>query len=110
MIEGGWAGTGEAFDLLLCNPPYIGLDEPLAGDVRDHEPHGALFAGADGLDDYRALAPLLPAQIAPGGIACIEIGASQAAAVSALLVAEGLAVRVRTDLAGRDRCIEARHV
>ena len=60
IVEGGWSGTGEVFDLLLCNPPYIGTDEPLPRDVADHEPHSALFAGIDGLDDYRALAPLLP--------------------------------------------------
>ncbi len=109
MIEGGWAGTGEAFDLILCNPPYIGTDEPLPRDVIEHEPHSALFAGADGLDDYRAIAPLLPAQLAPGGVACIEIGATQGAAVSALIAAKGLAVRVRPDLAGRDRCVIATH-
>jgi len=109
IIEGGWSGTGDAFDLILCNPPYIGTGEPLPRDVADHEPHGALFAGADGLDDYRALAPLLPAQLAPGGVACIEIGATQGAAVSALLRAAGLVVQIRHDLAGRERCIAAMH-
>jgi len=108
MIEGGWAGTGEAFDLILCNPPYIAIDEPLPRDVCAHEPHSALFAGAEGLDDYRALAPLLPPQLAGGGVACIEIGATQAASVAALMVAQGLVVHIRHDLAGRDRCIVAR--
>ena len=108
MIEGGWAGTGEAFDLILCNPPYIAIDEPLPRDVCAHEPHSALFAGAEGLDDYRALAPLLPPQLAEGGVACIEIGATQAASVAALMVAQGLVVHIRHDLAGRDRCIVAR--
>ena len=109
MIEGGWAGTGEIFDLILCNPPYIGTDEPLPRDVLEHEPHSALFAGADGLDDYRAIARLLPAQLAAGGVACIEIGARQGPAVSALVAAEGLAAEIRPDLAGRDRCIVATH-
>lgn len=107
LRPGGWAGTGEAFDLLLCNPPYIGTGEPLGPGVREHEPAGALFAGADGLDDYRALAPLLPKQIAAGGAACVEIGAGQAAAVTALFGAQGLTTSVRRDLAGRDRCIVA---
>ena len=108
MIEGDWAGTGEAFDLILCNPPYIATDEPLPRDVVEHEPHSALFAGADGLDDYRALAPLLPAQLADGGVACIEIGATQGPAVAAFIVAQGLVVHIRHDLAGRDRCVVAR--
>ena len=107
MIEGGWAGTGEAFDLILCNPPYIAAGEPLPRDVADHEPHSALFAGADGLDDYRALAPLLPAQLAPGGVACIEIGATQAQAVASFMASQGLVVHIRHDLAGHDRCIVA---
>jgi release factor glutamine methyltransferase len=105
MRAGGWGGTGEAFDLLLCNPPYIESGAPLPRDVAAHEPHGALFAGADGLDDYRTLAPLLAGQIAPGGVACIEIGANQAAAVTALLASCGLGATIRRDLAGHDRCI-----
>jgi release factor glutamine methyltransferase len=107
MIEGGWSGTGDRFDLILCNPPYIATDEALPRDVAAHEPHTALFAGTDGLDDYRAIAPALPAQLAPGGVACIEIGATQAKAVSSFMVSQGLAVHIRPDLAGRDRCIVA---
>jgi release factor glutamine methyltransferase len=107
MIEGGWAGTGEAFDLILCNPPYIATGDPLPRDVADHEPHSALFAGTDGLDDYRALAPLLPGQLAPSGVACIEIGATQGEAVASFMRSQGLVVHIRHDLAGRDRCIVA---
>ena len=54
-----------------------------------------MFAGADGLDDYRALAPQLPRLLAPGGIACLEIGAGQADAVSALLAAQGFTMSSR---------------
>lgn len=105
IVAGGWEGTGEAFDLVLCNPPYIEDGAALPPEVSRYEPSSALYAGADGLDDYRRLAPLLGAQIAPGGVACIEIGATQAAAVSALFAAAGLAVHSRPDLAGRDRCL-----
>ena len=107
IVEGGWAGTGEAFDLILCNPPYIGTGEALPRDVIEHEPHGALFAGPDGLDDYRALAPLVPAQLAPGGVACIEIGATQGEAVASFMRSQGLAVHIRHDLSGLNRCIVA---
>lgn len=104
---GDWAGTGERFDLVLCNPPYIATGEALPPEVSAYEPAEALFAGPDGLDDYRALAPLLPAQIAHGGCACIEIGHTQAGAVTALLSARGLTVSLRRDLGGRDRCLIA---
>jgi release factor glutamine methyltransferase len=105
---GNWAdGVAGEFDLILCNPPYIATDESLPAEVREHEPGGALFAGPDGLDDYRVITAQLPRLIAPGGMAAIEIGATQATAVSALLIAQGLNVAVRRDLAGRDRCVIA---
>lgn len=104
---GDWHGTGERFDLILCNPPYIATGEALPPEVSAYEPAEALFAGPDGLADYRALAPLLPAQLAAGGCACIEIGHTQAAAVTALLEREGLTVALRRDLGGRDRCLIA---
>ncbi len=106
--QGDWAsGLSERFDLVLANPPYIATHAMLPPEVRDHEPAAALFAGADGLDDYRRIAPALPALLAPGGIACIEIGATQAAVVSELIAAQGLRPSFRQDLAGRDRCVTA---
>ena len=108
LIEGLWGDGGMGHDLILCNPPYIGTAEPLPASVVRYEPAGALFAGADGLDDYRRIAPILPAALAPGGVACIEIGATQAQAVGALMAAAGLSVSVRRDLAGHDRCLIVR--
>jgi release factor glutamine methyltransferase len=103
---GEWArGIAETFDLVLCNPPYVETGAELPPDVRDWEPHAALFAGADGLDSYRTLAPQIAPRLLPGGVACFEIGAGQAEAAGALFEAEGLSVSVRKDLAGRDRCL-----
>ena len=104
---GDWAQDVDgAFDLLLINPPYIVADLALSGDVL-REPASALFAGADGLEDYRRIAPDLPRLIAPGGMAAIEIGYDQKALVSTLLHDAGLAVRALCDLAGHDRCLVA---
>ena len=105
MRLGSWEGTGEAFDLILCNPPYVATNEALPPDVADWEPASALFAGNDGLDDYRRIAPVLAPQLAANGIACIEIGQTQREAVTSLFEAEGFAVGCRPDLAGRDRCL-----
>jgi release factor glutamine methyltransferase len=103
---GNWAGgIDRYFDLILSNPPYVATGDALPDEVRAHEPASALFAGADGLDDYRIIAQQLPRLLAPHGMAAIEIGSSQAEAVSALLAAQGLSVVVRHDLAGRDRCL-----
>ena len=103
---GDWGeGIEGRFDLVLANPPYVAADADLPPDVADHEPAAALFAGADGLDDYRRLAPQLPRLIAPGGVACVEIGAGQKQAVAALFGAAGLRVASRDDLAGVARCL-----
>ncbi|MDF0490620.1 peptide chain release factor N(5)-glutamine methyltransferase [Sphingomonas sp. H39-1-10] len=105
---GDWAaGVDGTFDLILANPPYIGTHEPLPREVRDHEPGAALFAGEDGLDDYRVIVPQLAPLLAPGGAAILEIGATQADAVSELLVAAGFAVALRRDLAGHARALIA---
>jgi release factor glutamine methyltransferase len=107
--QGDWGqGLDARFDLILCNPPYVEDAAPLSAEVRDHEPASALFAGPDGLDDYRRLIPQVPALLAPGGVAVVEIGHTQAAAVVALAAAVGLCSVVKQDLAGRDRCLVLR--
>ncbi len=104
-----WAGAvAEAFDLVLCNPPYVAETEraALAPEVARHDPRAALFAGADGLDAYRAILPDVPRLLSPDGLALFEIGATQAQSVGEIAQAAGLAVvDLKRDLAGRDRCI-----
>jgi release factor glutamine methyltransferase len=103
---GNWGeGLAERFDLILCNPPYVEAGADLPPDVARYEPAAALYAGADGLDAYRALAPQLARLLAPGGIVCLEIGAGQQAAVSALMAAAGFTIESRTDLNGIVRCL-----
>lgn len=110
LIQGNWAGQVEGrFDLILCNPPYIADSEELMPDVADHEPAGALFAGADGLADYRRVIPDLPRILAPGGAAILEIGHRQRILVTELAEAAGLAVECRPDLGGRDRALLLTH-
>lgn len=104
--RGDWAsGIEGAFDLILCNPPYIAAGEALMPDVAAHEPAGALFAGAEGLDDYRRIIPDLPRLLAPGGLAVLEIGATQHISVRGLAEAAGFSVLCRRDLGGRDRAL-----
>jgi release factor glutamine methyltransferase len=108
FIRGSWASAivGQ-FDLVLANPPYIATHETLPAEVRDHEPHAALFAGTDGLDDYRLLATQLPALIAPDGAAVIEIGSTQASPVTDLLEAQGLSVALHHDYGNNPRALVA---
>lgn len=105
----GWADPlGGPFDLILANPPYVEDAAELMPSVMAHEPHGALFSGPEGLDDYRILIPQLPGLLAPGGVALVEIGHTQAEAVTALAEAAGLAVTLHRDLGDRPRALEMR--
>jgi release factor glutamine methyltransferase len=104
----GWAEGIGTFDLILCNPPYVEADAALDPQVRDFEPHTALFAGPEGLDDYRAIIPQLVKLLAPGGTAIFEIGAGQAEAVTALAEAAGFTTDLRRDLARRPRALVLR--
>lgn len=108
LRAGDWSdGIDERFDLILTNPPYIGTMEALPAEVREHEPAEALFAGSDGLDDYRRIVPELPRLLAPGGIAVIEIGSTQAEVVAAMVTQTGLRAAVARDLAGLSRVVSA---
>ena len=105
-LQGDWAaGLVERFDLILCNPPYVPDHAELGPGVREYEPDEALFAGKEGLDAYRVLAPQLPKRLERGGLAAVEIGHDQAKAVTKLLKRDGLKAKVARDLGGRDRAL-----
>ncbi len=106
FVEGDLlAGLGEV-DAVLSNPPYVADGEraALAPEILRHEPAGALFAGADGLDVIRRL---VPAAVAAGArLLAIEVGEGQAADVAALMGEAGFAaVQMRRDLAGIERVV-----
>lgn len=103
-----FANVEGQFDLIVSNPPYIALSEmdDLSTEVRKYEPEMALTDGADGLDAYRAISGGLRKHLAPGGRVMVEIGPTQAAAVTDLFLSVALQdVRTICDLDGRDRVI-----
>lgn len=98
------------FDLIVSNPPYIGQNEAagLSREVRDHEPHEALFAGEDGLAFYPQLIAQAQALLAPGGFLIMELAHHAAAPVRALLQTPAwTAIAMDRDLAGIERVISA---
>ena len=106
--SGSWLDalpTDVRFDVIVSNPPYVAIgSSDLEASVGDWEPHRALFAGADGLDDLRRIVPAAPGRLRDGGWIVLEIGADQGAAVAALLRDAGFVdVEIRPDLAGLDR-------
>lgn len=97
--------SGQRFDLVVANPPYIAEADPhlQQGDLR-FEPFSALAAGADGLDDIRCIIAQACTHITPGGWLLLEHGYDQAAAVRGMLQRAGHAeVFSARDLAGIER-------
>lgn len=100
----------QSFDVVVSNPPYI-ADADMTGlepEVRQYDPYGALSGGKDGLECYRVIIRLLPSFLTKDGKIFLEIGATQAEAVKALLAAQGFhMLQTLADLAGNSRCIIA---
>ena len=98
-------------DLVICNPPYIPLDayEGVTEEVRRHEPPGALFSGADGLEAMRVLAATGARLLHAGGLLSAEHAEVQEHSAPAVFVDHGewLQVRDHRDLTGRPRFLTA---
>ncbi|WP_165793842.1 peptide chain release factor N(5)-glutamine methyltransferase [Hyphococcus luteus] len=108
FLAGDWLQPlSGAFDIVIANPPYIPEgDRPgLARDVAGYEPSSALFAGADGLDAYRAILGGLAARLSKEALVLMECGSDQVAPLSAMLarLAPEKALFTMADLAGRPR-------
>ncbi len=91
---------GEKFDLILSNPPYIGIEEELPAEIRLHEPATALFAENNGLKIYEQLAASYREHLSDLGTILLEIGQTQGRAVAAMFNGE-----VLKDLSGNDRAV-----
>jgi release factor glutamine methyltransferase len=99
------------FDLIVSNPPYIAAAEmnDLQPEVRLHEPRIALTDEADGLTHYRHIIAHHDPYLTPGGRLMVEIGPTQAEAVSAMMAAAKLTeITVIPDLDGRNRVVWGR--
>jgi release factor glutamine methyltransferase len=116
VVHGSWFDAlpvdvrGE-IDVVVSNPPYIADgDAEVAESVLEYEPHTALFAGDDGLDDVRTIARDARDWLRSGGWLVMEIGYQQGDAVKALLEGFGFVdVAIANDLTGRPRIAEARN-
>ncbi len=116
LRDGSWfepLNPDERFDLIVSNPPYIESDA-IAGlqpEVSLHDPHLALDGGADGLDAHRTIIEGAAARLATGGALVLEIGSTQAEAVSKILAEAGFSgIEIEKDLAGLDRAVSANHL
>ncbi len=101
--------TGQKFDLIVSNPPYIAAADPHLATLT-HEPLQALASGADGLDDIRQIIAQAPQHLNAGGWLLLEHGYDQDESMAALLRAASFSnVSSRLDLAGIMRCTGGQH-
>ena len=102
-------GLDGQFDLVISNPPYIPRPDlgGLMDEVRLYDPILALDGGDDGLDAWRALAPVIARRLYPHGVAIVEIGQGQGDEVAGIFDHHGLRLTHQwPDLAGVTRCLQ----
>jgi release factor glutamine methyltransferase len=116
LAEGRWFEAlpdelAGRIDVIVSNPPYVADDEivDLPDEVRDWEPHVALFSGPTGLEDIEHLLAEAPRWLARPGSLLVELAPHQARTARQLAAAAGFATAtVWPDLTGRDRILLAR--
>jgi release factor glutamine methyltransferase len=110
-LLGAFSRSPLPFDLIVSNPPYVGRDEAgeLAREVRDHEPHAALFGGATGVEMYARLVEQAGALLRPGGILVLELGYNSLEHARAIFETQvgWRNVAITLDLAGIERVMVA---
>lgn len=97
-------------DLIVSNPPYVPLKHQhgLQREVRDYEPHVALFGGIDGFDLYDRIVADAPSVLRRGGWIAMELGFGTHEHVHSLFGPAWTDVELVPDLAGIPRVIAAR--
>ena len=112
FLKSDWFETVRgSFDLIISNPPYIGLIEQdkISAEVLKFDPKIALFAGHDGLDAYRKIIPKLIKFLNPHGLVVLETGASQSNQVKYMMNSVGfIDAKIVEDLSGKDRLVTAK--
>jgi len=102
------------FDLIVSNPPYVARNESgtLPREVRDHEPHAALFGGPTGVEVYERLIEQAGTLLRPGGILVLEFGYNSADQVRKMFHVQRrwANVSITNDLAGIPRVLAAEKI
>ena len=100
-----------SFDLIISNPPYIGLIEQdeISAEVIKYDPKISLFAGRDGFNAYKIIIPNLRKFLNPDGLVVLETGSSQGIQIKNMMNAAGfIDAKIVKDLSGKDRLVAAK--
>jgi release factor glutamine methyltransferase len=105
------ASSESPFDLIVSNPPYISLEQAsqLQREVRDHEPHEALFGGRTGVEMYARLIEQARDLLRDRGTLVLELGHDSAEYVRGIFDEQSgwTKVSIAMDLAGIPRVLAA---
>ena len=101
---------GVKADLVVANPPYIPNDQALPFEVKNYEPHAALFGGKDGMEIPRRFIRAASRLLKDGGILVMEHGQDQTSAVEEAMRGDFTNIRIHSDLNNRPRWTSAQKV
>jgi len=107
LLQSNWFSNipPQTFDIIISNPPYIGLEEDISPEVR-YEPQTALFAGLDGLDSYKQIAAKAKNCLSPQGSIYLEVGHRQKEDVQKIFESHNFRLEgTKKDLQGHTRCL-----
>ena len=109
FIQSDWfSNVTSRFDLIVSNPPYIGLSEfnDLSREVKNFDPKVALFGGRDGLSCYEAIFNDVSRFLNPGGRLITEVGYTQSSIVKKFFLNSGfIDIKVTKDLDLNNRVV-----
>ena len=109
FIHSDWfSNVTSRFDLIVSNPPYIGLSEfnDLSREVKNFDPKVALFGGRDGLNCYEAIFNDVSRFLNPGGRLITEVGNAQSSIVKMFFLNSGfIDIKVTKDLDLNNRVV-----
>ena len=104
--------TGEKFDLIAANLPYVTESEhlELSPEVKLFEPKLALTSGEDGLDLIRKTVEKAAEYLAPHGSIILEMSSDQTETVANLFckTLQYCAIEIKKDYTNRNRFVAAR--
>lgn len=107
VFEG--TGSGEKYDLIVSNPPYVSENEmETVSPETKYEPETALLGGADGLEFYKAITENYKRSLESNGLLVFEVGIGEAEAVKEILKTAGFKkTNTKKDLNGIERVVYA---
>ena len=112
LQESNWfekLSYSDKFDIIISNPPYISATEKnvMSEETLIYEPHIALFAEGEGLENYKIIADQAKNFLKPRGMIYLEIGFNQAKSVEKIFTDKGyIYVNSYKDLGDIERCLE----